>query len=53
MNINDCDPDPCLNEAVCVDRVNDYYCNCTSDWMGKTCNQVRVQSSETYLEGFA
>ena len=28
--LNDCDPNPCLNDGECVDGVQNYTCNCAS-----------------------
>ena len=53
-NINDCSPTICLNGGTCNDLVNDYSCNCTSDWMGKNCDQVRlvnINQKEDTCEG--
>ena len=37
-NIDDCDPDPCVNNGTCSDEVNDYTCTCINEWMGKNCS---------------
>ena len=29
FNIDECESDPCLNNATCVDGINGYICNCT------------------------
>ena len=39
-NINDCDPDPCQNNGTCLDGINNYRCECNSDWMGQNCTEV-------------
>ena len=36
-NINDCDPDPCVNGA-CMDLVNDYSCQCVAGFADKNCS---------------
>ena len=28
--LNECDPDPCLNGGTCVDGVRNYTCNCAT-----------------------
>ncbi|XP_078605644.1 uncharacterized protein LOC144878662 isoform X11 [Branchiostoma floridae x Branchiostoma japonicum] len=38
-NINECDPDPCQNNATCIDGINKFVCNCTSGWQGVTCEE--------------
>lgn len=35
----DCDPNPCVNEAACVDLVDDdYSCLCLTGFTGKNCS---------------
>ena len=41
-DIDDCSPDPCQNNATCVDGVNDYTCNCTAGYDGKNCSQSKL-----------
>ncbi|XP_053391949.1 fibropellin-3-like, partial [Mercenaria mercenaria] len=36
-DINDCSPHPCLNGGTCIDRVDDYTCNCITGYTGKRC----------------
>ena len=36
-NIDDCDPDPCLNSGQCIDLTNDYKCTCNPGFEGKNC----------------
>ena len=37
LDIDDCDPDPCQNNATCVDQVNGYTCNCLVGYTGNDC----------------
>ncbi|KAH3795500.1 protein crumbs homolog 1-like [Dreissena polymorpha] len=37
LEINECDPDPCVNNATCVDRLNDFTCICPIGMSGKRC----------------
>ena len=30
QELNECDPNPCLNNGTCVDGVRNYTCNCAS-----------------------
>ena len=39
MNIDDCASNPCLNQAQCIDLVNDYQCLCAKGLKGKNCGQ--------------
>ncbi len=36
--VNECSGEPCLNGGMCIDLHNDFYCGCTDNWKGKTCN---------------
>ncbi len=36
--MNECSGEPCLNGGMCIDLHNDFYCRCTDNWKGKTCN---------------
>ena len=33
-NIDDCNPNPCMNNGSCIDGINIFTCNCTSPWTG-------------------
>jgi len=38
ININDCAGAPCKNNAICIDKVNSYSCNCNgTGFTGQTC----------------
>lgn len=37
-DVNECERNPCKNGGRCVDLVNDFYCECTDSWKGKTCH---------------
>ena len=45
ININECDPNPCLNDAACVDGINGYTCNCNDGFTGTNCE---VRHSKFY-----
>ena len=38
-DINDCDPNPCVNEGVCNNGNNSYTCTCAEDYTGKNCSE--------------
>ena len=40
-NINDCNPDPCLNNGVCKDGIDLFTCTCAPDFTGDKC-QTRI-----------
>lgn len=37
-DVDECSSNPCQNGATCIDAVNGYTCNCSSEWMGSMCN---------------
>ena len=39
LDINDCDPNPCKNGGICIDRVKDYKCYCINGWYGDNCGK--------------
>ena len=36
-NIDECDPDPCQNGAICIDGINKYNCECLPGYTGTNC----------------
>lgn len=47
---NECKAKPCLNEGICVDKVNDYECTCPVGitGMGLSCTKLVVVVSDIY-----
>lgn len=39
VEFDECDSNPCLNGAECLDLVNQYECSCTPGFSGVTCAQ--------------
>ena len=37
LDIDDCSPNQCLNGATCIDKVNDFECNCAAGYNGNLC----------------
>ena len=37
-DIDECNPNPCQNGAVCEDLINDFYCPCLAGYTGKKCS---------------
>ena len=37
LDIDDCSTVPCLNNATCIDAVDDYSCSCVSGYTGEVC----------------
>ena len=38
LDINECQSDPCFDEATCVDGVNEYTCECQPGYTGEHCD---------------
>ena len=43
IDIDECSPDPCLNNGTCLDRVNNYTCTCTNEWVGRNCSDCLLE----------
>ena len=41
-DINECEPNPCQNNATCENLIGRYFCNCTEDYVGVDCEKPRV-----------
>ena len=39
-DVDDCDPDPCLNSGVCNDQEFGYTCDCATGYDGPTCAEA-------------
>ena len=38
LDIDDCRPNPCKNDGVCVDHINSFTCNCGHGYTGDDCS---------------
>jgi hypothetical protein len=38
LNVDDCDPNPCLNDGACQDEVSSYSCTCADGFEGDLCD---------------
>ena len=38
VEIDECDPQPCLNGGTCTDLVNAFSCDCVAGFNGTTCD---------------
>ena len=36
-DIDDCNPNPCLNSGACIDGVDSYTCGCAAGYTGTNC----------------
>lgn len=39
--IDECQSSPCLNGGLCEDRLAGFTCNCTEEYVGVRCEEVR------------
>lgn len=48
IQIDNCEINPCLNDFLCIDGVEDYFCDCadSSVWSGKNCQKDDFCTSE-------
>lgn len=48
-----CDPDPCAEGRICVDKGNNYSCDCPPTYTGPQCTQpIRAVKLQTTLSNF-
>lgn len=50
VDIDDCQPDPCMHGGVCKDGINSFTCGCAHGFKGDICeismfyNSIKVQT---------
>jgi hypothetical protein len=42
VDVDDCDPNPCLNHGKCVDGVDSYVCKCPKGFAGTNCEESKI-----------
>lgn len=42
LDINDCKPSLCQHGGKCIDKVNDFECDCCPGWSGRNCEQCKL-----------
>ena len=45
LDIDECYPNPCLNNGTCIDGIADYTCNCTTGFGGANCENGNILRS--------
>lgn len=53
LDIDYCEPNPCLNGAQCYNRASDYFCKCPEDYEGKNCSHLKDHCRTTPCEGIS
>ncbi len=51
INIDECDSNPCLNGAACVDGINNYTCSCIPGFAGRNC-QINIDECEVRIHTY-
>jgi len=41
-DINECESNPCHNNAICIDLLGEFECNCTDIYEGETCERLKL-----------
>lgn len=42
IDINDCNPSLCQHGGKCIDKVNDFECDCCPGWSGRNCEKCEL-----------
>ena len=42
-DIDDCDPNTCMNNGTCTDGVDDFTCDCLPGFTGKNCEMSKLE----------
>ena len=42
IDIDDCTPSLCQHGGKCIDKVNDFECDCCPGWSGRNCDQCKL-----------
>ena len=42
LDIDECNPNPCLNNGTCFDGIANYTCNCTTGFGGANCENGNI-----------
>ena len=45
IDIDDCVDNPCVNGGACIDKLNDYECQCQYGYSGPTCEDFEGSGS--------
>lgn len=45
LDIDDCISSPCQHGANCIDKINDYFCDCCPGWSGKNCDKCKFSAT--------
>ena len=48
VEVDECIPDPCLNNGRCVDQLNGYICICSPGFQGTEC-QEKIEYCQTQV----
>ena len=48
VDIDDCQPNSCLNGGVCVDGLNSFTCDCITGFIGSNCSISKLVVFDTF-----
>lgn len=46
-----CNPNPCSNNAACINTQLDYFCYCPDRWFGKNCSEPKPACDDPPCNG--
>ena len=52
-DVDDCDPNPCLNHGKCVDGVDSYECECPKGFARMNCDESKECGGPSFFKLFS
>ena len=49
LDIDDCQPNPCLNGGTCVDGLNSFTCDCINGFIGSNCSISKLVVFDSFM----
>lgn len=50
IDIDDCTASLCQHGGKCIDKVNDFECDCCPGWSGRNCDQCKLDFSSVSVD---
>ena len=44
LAVDHCFSNPCMNDRSCINMLDSYHCDCSSDFAGRNCEEGRIRT---------